>query len=118
MSPLRSLSPISQRVIGVVILFLVVMTVTSTLYYSHEQRAISNCQTEFNVQFIKQLKARNDIATSDRNSIAELIQKILTVNSREERRKALQDYVKTKEENDAKRAQHPLPTLPEESARC
>lgn len=118
MSPLRQLSPLSQRIVGSVVLVLALTTVGSTAYYSHEQRQATECQAEFNIQFIDQIKERNRISESDRESLATLVKEVTNSKSREERRKALEDYIKTKDKNDAERREHPYPELPEKSAHC
>ena len=116
MSPLRQLSPFSQRIVGIVVLVLAMTTVGSTAYYNHEQRQITECQAEFNSQFIDQLRERNTISESDRESLAKLVKSVTNSTSREESRKALEDYLKTKDKNDAERREHPYPGLPEKSA--
>lgn len=118
MSPLRKLSPLSQRVVGVIILVLTLMTVGSTAYYTHEQREIERCQAQFNDRFIQQINERNKIGNSDRESLAKLVEQMLTLPKKEDRRKALQDYLKQKDKNDEERKKHPLPELPEKSAHC
>lgn len=118
MSPLRQLSPLSQRIVGGVVLVLAITTVGSTAYYTHEQRQITECQAGFNEKFIEQLNARNKISESDRESLADLVKAVTNSTSREESRKALENYLKTKDKNDAERREHPYPELPEKSAHC
>ena len=118
MSPLRRLSPLSQMVVGIVVLFLTLWTVGSTAYYNHQQREITRCQAEFNQKFIQQINERNKISSSDRDSLAKMLGQMLTLADKEDRRKALEDYLKTKEKNDEDRRKHPLPELPESEARC
>lgn len=118
MSPLRKLTPLSQRIVGVIILLLALMTLGSTVYYNYVQRATTRCQAQFNEKFIEQLNARNRIADNDRESLSNLVKAVTNARSREDSHKALENYLRTKEKNDAERREHPLPSLPEESAHC
>ncbi|MFE9742971.1 hypothetical protein [Streptomyces sp. NPDC006477] len=112
------MSPGKQRLFGVVLVVLSVTTVGSTVYYTNEQREISECQAEFNDQFINQISERNKIASSDRESLADLVRSVINSGSRAESRKALEKYLDTKDINDEERKKYPLPELPKKSARC
>lgn len=112
------MSPVKQRVLAGVLVVLSAMTVSSTAYYNYEQKKITECQARFNDQFIQQLNERNKISESDRESLAQLVQTIVNSTSRGATSKALEDYLNTKEKNDAERKQHPLPSLPQRSAHC
>lgn len=118
MSPLRKLSPLSQRVVGIIIIVLALMTVGSTAYYSHEQREITRCQAQYNDRFAQQIEERNRIAESDRKNLTELVKAVVNSKSREESHKALEKYLEIMEKNDEDRQDHPLPGLPEKSAHC
>lgn len=118
MSPLRKLSPLSQRIVGIIIIVLALMTVGSTAYYNHEQREITRCQAQYNDQFAQQIKERNKISESDRENLTALVKAVVNSKSREESHKALENYLKTMEKNDEERKEHPLPGLPEKSAHC
>ncbi|MFD5451660.1 hypothetical protein [Streptomyces sp. NPDC127100] len=116
MSQEIKVSRTAQKVFGAIIAIMAVATLVTGLYSIHNQERITRCQADINHQFIVQLRARNEISTSDRESLARTIQGFLQPGTRESRKKLLEDYLKTKEENDAKRQKHPLPALPSDAS--
>lgn len=112
------MNPKKQRFFALMMLILSVVTLGSSAYYTVQQRQVTECQAKFNDQFIRQINERNHIGDSDRESLAKLVKGVINAREPSSSRKALEEYLKTKDENDADREQHPLPTLPTQSSHC
>lgn len=108
----------SKRVLPITLIILAVLSLGSTVFYISDQRAKTECQANFNKQFIQQLTERGAISDSDRSSLATLVKDVINAKTRDESRAALEAYLDTKEKNDAERRAHPLPTLSDDSAHC
>ena len=105
-----------QRYTGIFLIVLSLLTVGNGVYFTYQNRKITNCQADYNNQFSAQLRARSDISESDRESLSKLFEDWLTGDPKEARQ-ALENYLKTKEQNDEQRKKHPLPELPT-TAQC
>lgn len=111
------MSKTAQKIYGVLLALLAIATLVTGIYSIRNQERISRCQAHYNQAFVEQLRARTDISTSDRESLAATIQGFLQPGMTPERKKKLlEDYLETKKENDAKRQEHPLPELPQDAS--
>jgi uncharacterized protein HemX len=106
-------APPTNRLIGIVVVILAVITVANSAYFTWQQQQVSDCQADVNSQFIEALKSRSSTADDDRTALKELATTI--VNHPEQAGEALQDYVSTLKASDKERKRNPLPPLPEET---
>jgi len=105
-----------QRYTGIFIIVLSLLTVGQGVFFTYQNRQITRCQADYNEQFIEQLTARSNISESDRESLAKLFKDWLTKDPKNARR-ALENYLETKDRNDEQRKEHPLKELPK-TAQC
>jgi len=113
-----------QRYTGIFLVVLSLLTVGMGVFFTSENRQISTrnrqiteCQAKYNEQFIEQLKVRSEITDKDRNDLTHLFTVWITAKDKTTPRKALEEYLKAKEENDEQRKRHPLKELPT-TAQC
>lgn len=116
----NSVSPKTERTFGIVLIVLSLMTVGQAVYFTIETRGQAevdrrrtSCQAGYNQAFTRALTARATISDGDRKNLNDMITAVVTLQTPAERRAAIETYVRVQADNDRKRAQNPLPEIPE-----
>lgn len=95
----------------VAVVVIALITVAQTAWFSYEQRQEAACQTQINRQFLDVIKERSETNESDRENVAKMVEDIVKAKSGKETRKALDRYLTTKQQIDAKRERLPYPDV-------
>lgn len=81
------------------------------VHYSH----VVECQAQINRTFSEITKARGEFAEQDREANRRLLESVVNAHGHEDVKQAMQTYLATERQLDAKRRAHPYPSLPRES---
>lgn len=115
-APTRETSVARSRtdvVVGVVLLILAVVSVSTMSVSLSAQERVVECQSRFNEAFSNALRERIDAAKNERGAQRDLISAMLDQNaSPDTRRQALETYDQKLAEADTNRSENPLPDRP------
>lgn len=106
------------RLLGVFVLVMTLVTVTSTIYTNSQTRQNSDhdkrvtaCQAQYNRDFAQAVTLRGKYADEDRLALYRMITTIISGSTPEIRQKAVTDWVLNSQKNDQLRKNTPLPNL-------
>lgn len=100
-------------VVGVLLLILAVISVSTMSVSLTSQERVVECQARFNEAFSNALRERVDAANQERAAQRQMLSAVLDPNgTRETRLAALESYDKSLAEADTNRSENPLPDRP------
>lgn len=101
-----------QRIEGVALLILGVLTIILAIYFRAQDTAQRECVADKFSELARVLQIRGDLQQRDANSQARVILRVAKADDPSEVRSALDLYVSEQADIEAERARHPVPPFP------
>lgn len=102
---------VGDNVIGVVVILLAIVTVMGLAFQASEAKRAMQCQTEFNIQFMRSIQERQESAATERQAQRELLTAIVAPGR--SGGGAIQRYIDSLNAADAQRTANPYPIQPD-----
>lgn len=103
-----------MRTIGVIFMVAALVTVVQGVSFQIQQRAVLDCQAQYNKEVAEAIKARADLQDLDRSNIVMMAEEVITADGREEVNAALAAYIKRQTAIDKARDQFQIPQYPDD----
>lgn len=109
----------ATRWLGIVVALLAIVTVTQGVIAQRRIGEVTSCQARFNSEFAQATSVRAQLANEDRLALQNMLLALYRQRGADEARRleTFQEWVRTVEQSERERAEHPLPELPKGDCR-
>lgn len=103
---------LKSKAFGALILLLAMASIGEGVYFQHKQESSLECQYKVNSALIEVLTTRTNASKTSNEKLVETFKAILRLESPEERRQAIQDFIDEMDRLKATQEANPIPKIP------